>query len=134
MDRHRPKSFRSSGRKRSPILTITDIDPGRASTRTFLEALSGLRPVYDHASADVVNGPVQKLCRDHRLTPYDALYIDLAMRNGCPLATQDENQKRPRWPWALIAFESQLWRLWPPSRLNSLAAAAAAGRRVFGLT
>jgi predicted nucleic acid-binding protein len=63
-------------------------------TRTFLDALSGLRPVYDHASAEVVNGPVQKLCRDHGLTPYYALYIELAMRKGCPLATQDENQKK----------------------------------------
>jgi predicted nucleic acid-binding protein len=62
-------------------------------TRAFLDALSGLRPVYDHASAEGVNGPVQKLCRDHGLTPYDALYIELAIRKGCPLATQDQNQK-----------------------------------------
>ena len=53
-----------------------------------------LRPVYDHASPEVVNGPVQKLCRDLGLTPYDALYIELAMRKGCPLATQAQNQKK----------------------------------------
>ncbi len=29
------------------------------------------------------------LCRKHRLTSYDAVYLDLAMRSGLPLATLD---------------------------------------------
>jgi predicted nucleic acid-binding protein len=49
----------------------------------FLDALGGLNPVFDYASAEMVNGPVQKLCRNHGLTPYDALYIELAMQ-GMP--------------------------------------------------
>ncbi len=83
-------------------------------TRTSLNALNGLRPVYDHASAEVVNGPVQKLCRDHGLTPYDALYIELAMRKGYPLATQDENRKKA--PLALgvdSVSESQMYVMIP---------------------
>jgi hypothetical protein len=43
--------------------------------------------------AEQVNGPVRKLCRDPGLTPYDALYVELAMRANCPLVTQDEAQR-----------------------------------------
>jgi predicted nucleic acid-binding protein len=39
-----------------------------------------------------VCGLVQTISRDHHVTPYDALYIELAMRFGCPLATLDRNQ------------------------------------------
>ena len=38
-------------------------------------------------------GLVQALCRAHRLTPYDALYVELAMRTQSPLATLDKSQK-----------------------------------------
>lgn len=60
----------------------------------FLDALAELSPIYDYASAALVNGPIQKLSRDHGLTPYDALYIDLAIRKQCPLATQVQAQKK----------------------------------------
>ena len=30
-----------------------------------------------------MNGPVQKLCRGHGLTPYDALYVELAISLQC---------------------------------------------------
>jgi predicted nucleic acid-binding protein len=40
-----------------------------------------------------VSGPIQRLCREHALTPYDALYVELAMRLKCPLATQDQAEK-----------------------------------------
>jgi putative transposase len=30
----------------------------------------------------------------HSLTPYDALYVELAVRLNCPLATQDQIQKK----------------------------------------
>lgn len=33
------------------------------------------------------------ICRDHGLTPYDALYVELAQRTGYPLATLDQSQK-----------------------------------------
>lgn len=33
---------------------------------------------------------VLQLCRAHRLTAYDALYLELAMRRNIPLATQDK--------------------------------------------
>ena len=62
-------------------------------TRAFLGDLGALSPSFDYASAEQVNGPVQKLCRDHGLTPYDALYVELAIRMKCPLATQDQAQR-----------------------------------------
>jgi predicted nucleic acid-binding protein len=62
-------------------------------TRAFLGDLVAMSPSFDYASAEQVSGPIQKLCRDHGLTPYDALYVELAMRTKCPLATQDQAQK-----------------------------------------
>ena len=62
-------------------------------TATFLDALKILNPALDYATLEQVAGPVQIICRDHRLTPYDALYIELAQRSGCPLATLDQPQR-----------------------------------------
>jgi predicted nucleic acid-binding protein len=62
-------------------------------TKAFLESLQGLRPTFDHLSLDEVIGPVQRLCREHGLAPYDALYVELAMRTQSPLATLDQSQQ-----------------------------------------
>src|ERR1700732_409520 len=59
----------------------------------FLRHLAALQPAVDHASLEQVFGSVQMLCRDHVLTPYDALYVELARRTQCPLATLDQSQK-----------------------------------------
>jgi predicted nucleic acid-binding protein len=63
-------------------------------TRSFLRDIGALHLTLDHESFEQVSGPVQALCRDHRLTPYDALYIELAMRLQCPLATLDQLQQK----------------------------------------
>jgi predicted nucleic acid-binding protein len=34
------------------------------------------------------------LCRAHRLTSYDAIYLDLAIRRGLPLATLDADLRK----------------------------------------
>lgn len=47
----------------------------RAETQAFLSDVGALGASFDYASAELVNGPIQKLCREHGLTPYDALYI-----------------------------------------------------------
>jgi predicted nucleic acid-binding protein len=62
-------------------------------TKAFFDTLRVLSPVLDYASLEQVAGPVQIICRDHRLTPYDALYVELALRSGCPLATLDQPQR-----------------------------------------
>jgi predicted nucleic acid-binding protein len=62
-------------------------------TKAFLDTLRVLNPTLDYASLEQVAGPIQIICRDHCLTPYDALYIELAIRSGCPLATLDQPQR-----------------------------------------
>lgn len=62
-------------------------------THAFFDDLRSLRPVIDHLSLEHVAGPVQAICRDHHLTPYDALYVELAQRSDYPLATLDQRQQ-----------------------------------------
>jgi predicted nucleic acid-binding protein len=62
-------------------------------TRAFLEDLRAMRPSLDHASPERVFQDIQALCRQHGLASYDALYVELAMRSGSPLATLDKNQR-----------------------------------------
>jgi predicted nucleic acid-binding protein len=64
-----------------------------AQTHAFVDDLRALRPSLDSASLDQVLGPIQTVCRAYHLTPYDALYVELAMRSQCPLATLDQSQK-----------------------------------------
>ena len=62
-------------------------------TQAFLGEMLALHAIVDYASLEQVCGPVQAICRNHRLTPYDALYIEPAMRSRCPLATLDHFQQ-----------------------------------------
>jgi len=62
-------------------------------TRAFLNDLSALRPTLDDASLLRVFQDIQALCRQHGLAAYDALYVELAMRSGSPLATLDKTQR-----------------------------------------
>jgi predicted nucleic acid-binding protein len=62
-------------------------------TEAFLGDLRTLAPLLDFASFEQVCGVVQKISREHRLTPYDALYVELALRTGCRLATLDHAQR-----------------------------------------
>ena len=61
-------------------------------SHAFLTSLQALNPTLDHGTLEQAVGPLQKLCRDHHLTPYDALYVELAMRTHCPLASLDKTQ------------------------------------------
>jgi predicted nucleic acid-binding protein len=62
-------------------------------TKAFFDTLRVLSPALDYASLEQVAGAVQIICRDRRLTPNDALYVELALRSGCPLATLDQPQR-----------------------------------------
>jgi predicted nucleic acid-binding protein len=64
-----------------------------AQTRAFLKDLSVLQPMLDQAPLEEVFGTIQMLCREYGLTPYDALYVELARRTKWPLATLDQSQK-----------------------------------------
>jgi predicted nucleic acid-binding protein len=57
----------------------------------FLQDLNRL-PIDsdDGVTAERVFEETLTLCRRHRLTSYDAAYLELAMREGCALATVDD--------------------------------------------
>jgi predicted nucleic acid-binding protein len=60
-------------------------------TSAFLQDLKRMAVDVDTTVAAAVFQTVQELCRKHRLTSYDAAYLELAMRGKYPLATVDED-------------------------------------------
>lgn len=59
---------------------------GEADTAGFLQDLAALRLRVDHEPSDEA---VMRLARKHRLSVYDAAYLELAIRTRAPLATLD---------------------------------------------
>jgi predicted nucleic acid-binding protein len=59
--------------------------------RSFLNDLAKLPIALEQFPAAVVFSRVQRLSREHDLTAYDAAYLDLALDNGLPLATLDDD-------------------------------------------
>lgn len=60
----------------------------------FVRDISALPIERDHEAPDRAFNQILGLCRTHRLTSYDAIYLDLALRSGLPLATLDEDLRR----------------------------------------
>jgi len=60
-----------------------------ADTEIFLARIAGLEIVVDERAPGRAFTAVLPLCRTHKLTSYDAVYIELALRRGLPLATLD---------------------------------------------
>jgi predicted nucleic acid-binding protein len=56
----------------------------------FIVELKALRIAADAESSARVFDGVHRLALDHRLTSYDAAYLELALRHGLPLATLDD--------------------------------------------
>jgi predicted nucleic acid-binding protein len=61
-----------------------------AKTARFLEMLRGLRITVDSRPAAETIDRLLDLARRHRLTAYDAAYLELALREGFELATLDD--------------------------------------------
>ncbi len=61
-----------------------------AQSARFVELLGALPIVMEQPSADQIFGSVLPLGRQHGLSAYDAAYLELAARQGLPLATRDE--------------------------------------------
>lgn len=57
----------------------------------FLSLLSFLKIEVDHEASDRAFSHLLPLCRNHGLTSYDAVYLDLAIRRGLPLASLDKD-------------------------------------------
>jgi predicted nucleic acid-binding protein len=63
-----------------------------ADVSRVLEILAGL-PIEIEAPTALPRGALD-LARAHRLTVYDAAYLEVAMRRGLPLATLDEDLRK----------------------------------------
>jgi predicted nucleic acid-binding protein len=57
--------------------------------RRFVELLRGLRVTEHSQTVPDTVGNVLPLARDYGLSAYDAAYLDVAVRQGAPLATLD---------------------------------------------
>ncbi len=66
----------------------------KAQSRRFVELLQTLPIDVDDVSAARVWNGVLSLAREQQLSAYDAAYLELAMREGLPLATADNALKR----------------------------------------
>ena len=60
-----------------------------ARTQTFVATLGRLNIVVDKATAVHALGETLNLARRYKLSAYDASYLELALREGLPLATLD---------------------------------------------
>ena len=61
-----------------------------ADAAYFAELLNGLEIKVDAARLDYTLHKILPLAREHKLSAYDASYLDLALREGLPLATRDQ--------------------------------------------
>ena len=60
----------------------------------FISDVTKLGIERDEEAPDRAFTHLLGLCRTHRLTSYDAIYLDLAIRRNLPLATLDEDLRR----------------------------------------
>ncbi len=60
-----------------------------AESAAFIAMIEELPIVADRATDARALHETMSLAREHRLTAYDAAYLELAMRTGLPLATGD---------------------------------------------
>ena len=61
-----------------------------AQLARLVELPRSLPVIVDGVTLDRVMGAVLMLAREHKLSSYDAAYLELAMREGIPLASRDE--------------------------------------------
>ena len=64
-----------------------------AQQAEFLERLRQLPIQIEHRPAVWLGQQILPLARAHRLTAYDAAYLELAIREGLPLTTDDDLRK-----------------------------------------
>jgi predicted nucleic acid-binding protein len=65
-----------------------------AQQAEFLERLRLLPIVIEHRPAVWLGQQILPLARTHRFSAYDAAYLELAIREGLPLATLDGNLRK----------------------------------------
>src|SRR3989442_584435 len=65
-----------------------------AQTAHFAQLLGVLPILVEEADVARMFGPVLAVGRAHRLSAYDAAYLELAARQGLPLATRDSRLRK----------------------------------------
>lgn len=65
-----------------------------AQSDAFIADLDKLGIERDDTAPDRAFTHLLGLCRTHRLTSYDAIYLDLAVRRNLPLATLDDDLRK----------------------------------------
>lgn len=65
-----------------------------AQSDAFIADLDKLGIERDDAAPDRAFTHLLALCRTHKLTSYDAIYLDLAVRRNLPLATLDDDLRK----------------------------------------
>jgi len=65
-----------------------------ADSVRFLTMLAALPIQSEPETPQRAMGQILSLAREHRLSTYDASYLDLAMREGVPIATLDQRLRR----------------------------------------
>lgn len=65
-----------------------------AQVAGFIALVEDLELTVDDQSPGRAFAQVLDLCRAHRLTSYDALYLDLALRRQLPLASLDDELRK----------------------------------------
>ena len=81
---------------------------GRVTAARIAEVLGfldGLPIVIDDQTAMKAFGDVLALARAHQLTAYDAAYLELALRKGCPLASLDASLNETAAKLGVALFE-----------------------------
>lgn len=76
-----------------PIQSIRKNRITAAKARGFLDDLESFSINVDDGSSQVF-GSVYELAARHRLTSYDAAYLELAVRRQLPLATLDDDLRK----------------------------------------
>lgn len=64
---------------------------GEADSTRFIALLTELPLIVDQESPERMIKEIFALARKHKLSSYDASYLDLAMRKGLPIATLDKS-------------------------------------------
>ena len=66
----------------------------RQDARRFIELLGGVRTVKHSQPWEDTLRHILPLAREHNLSAYDTAYLDLAIRQGAPLATLDASLRK----------------------------------------
>jgi predicted nucleic acid-binding protein len=64
---------------------------GEAGSARFIALLAELPIIVEQEPPERMIKEIYALAREHKLSSYDASYLDLAMRKGLPIATLDKN-------------------------------------------